>query len=731
MDKTLSLMKCLKYILLLFVASVFTTSCEDMLTPDNDRNTSAFAKDTMYSYWGILANMQKIAARNVIIGESRGDLVTTTNFVSDSVNLIAQYEVAENGSSTLLQVSDYYKVINMCNFYLQKVDTSRVIYNRKVMLREYAQVHFLRAWVYMKLVENYGSVPFLTEPIDMTNSKIENNTTLFVDRFTLRQKLFEAGLERALAIEKLEGLPNYGNYNTGAVTVNNLTTLFYGKLIVGDLYLLGAQSTADYEKAAQMYFDYMSEEGLRYGQFTVDNTANVGLLRVGSASGDNYRFLPSSYRRQFVSYGVSDNITQIPIAANTVFGNIVTDVARVYGFVPKITQHTDPVNDTTASTRGAISLTADYRARQLEPSPALLQLGDAQSYIYFDRQRDRFEAIPNLGDGRPVALAPFVATTAGNLRFVIKANTNGSTESDNFQTDSGFFPFHYAINVYRPQMVLLRYAEAINRAGFPGHAFALLRNGLGNVKNPRVAHVAHIARIDTIAPGEAFPKEPATINTSTDTIFDTTRVYTYEALSVASRTTGDSVTNISVNELLRAKGKPYFAFASFPELALPPLRSRGSGGAMRMAPDSLFSYRGLTQAKVDQENIRLAAYGETQIDTLAEHNFVRSIVAPADTSTIFIPAAVDPIMINAVEELLADEMALELAYEGTRFADLTRLAEHKNNAGLVNGTNWFAWKVSRRAEKLAPYALPLQKNEALYNKLTNKANWYLTLPRYY
>ena len=35
--------------------------------------------------------------------------------------------------------------------------------------------------------------------------------------------------------------------------------------------------------------------------------------------------------------------------------------------------------------------------------------------------------------------------------------------------------------------------------------------------------------------------------------------------------------------------------------------------------------------------------------------------------------------IDAVEDMLCDEMALELAFEGSRFGDLCRIARHKNN----------------------------------------------------
>lgn len=69
--------------------------------------------------------------------------------------------------------------------------------------------------------------------------------------------------------------------------------------------------------------------------------------------------------------------------------------------------------------------------------------------------------------------------------------------------------------------------------------------------------------------------------------------------------------------------------------------------------------------------------------------------------------------INAVEDLLCDEYALEFAFEGTRFYDLCRLARHKNASSLYGGNFGSLW-LSR---KLA-YKHP-QKD------LTDPENWYL------
>ena len=69
--------------------------------------------------------------------------------------------------------------------------------------------------------------------------------------------------------------------------------------------------------------------------------------------------------------------------------------------------------------------------------------------------------------------------------------------------------------------------------------------------------------------------------------------------------------------------------------------------------------------------------------------------------------------INAIEDILCDEYALELAFEGTRWYDLMRLARHKNKAGLYGadfGGKWLARKL-------------MYKNPT--KDLTDPNNWYL------
>ena len=83
------------------------------------------------------------------------------------------------------------------------------------------------------------------------------------------------------------------------------------------------------------------------------------------------------------------------------------------------------------------------------------------------------------------------------------------------------------------------------------------------------------------------------------------------------------------------------------------------------------------------------------------------------------------LIINAVENLIVDEGALETAFESNRFTDLMRIAGHKTEAGL-DGTKWLAWKVARRDYNVTDDYT--QYNRALYEKLLNQKKWFLSLP---
>jgi hypothetical protein len=249
-------------ILLLALTTGFGfTSCEDMLTPDMDRHNEvdAIASDTLYSYWGILKELQAISERYVILGECRGDLVQPTEYISDSIHSILDFGStgdASDGSNRYLKASDFYKIINSCNAYIQQCDTlKKTGTNKSVMIKEYAQVASIRAWVYMQLILAYGEVPYFDTPM-LSTAQMEDYwkntaTTVNADNFTNTKVVTQ--LEEVRNVDRV----NYGNYSS---MCHSTLCLFPQNLVLGDIYLLKAKQgqQADYAKAAGYYYDYFN-----------------------------------------------------------------------------------------------------------------------------------------------------------------------------------------------------------------------------------------------------------------------------------------------------------------------------------------------------------------------------------------------------------------------------------------------------------------------------------------
>ena len=119
------------------------TGCSDMLETESELveyekdNTLNHPTDSVYSVMGIINKMQIIADRVVLLGEVRADLVKTTNAASSDLKRLAS---STSDSNKYNEVSDYYAVINNCNYFLAHVDTALQRRGRNLFRNEYAAV---------------------------------------------------------------------------------------------------------------------------------------------------------------------------------------------------------------------------------------------------------------------------------------------------------------------------------------------------------------------------------------------------------------------------------------------------------------------------------------------------------------------------------------------------------------------------------------------------------------
>ena len=698
--------------LLVFLMSfgLATTSCEDMLTPDMDRNVENFTgRDTVNFYLGILSNVQEMIENNVILGEVRGDLCEPTDYVSDTISAVANFIPTEDAENGLLNRAAYYKVINQCNYYLARVDTMAQKNNIYYMRKEYAQVQAIRAWTYMQLVQNYGTVPFITRPVESAGTGWESNSPEgTVNADNLLDKLLENNLMRAYEYERLLGLPNYGTFKTGAVDIPHKLTLFPTALVLGDLYLLRGASTSDYERAAAFYYDYLEDAG------AITN-GNAG-FRV-SYNGEDEIYTPNengSWVMPTLNYN-GDLITLVPSAANASIGKTLTRVAQIYGFDPHSSTSSTDQGDAGIALSGQISVQVNYKNRQIAPTPSYINLCKNQIYA-LQESETKIEYPANLGDCRIDGTIKYMRED-GQRRAFIQKFCPRAMSSESYLSG---FTFRYNMPVYRKRQIYLRFAEAINRAGFPRHAFAILRNGLQAKKMPAIRYDS--VQYDDV--NKTFKKVPYL------------------------RIVADGTGYIGIDEMRRALDHPDFLdFTDDAKWNSQGIHAFGTGEHNDL--DTLYTYDRIVGERMAQEALRAGAPAEAaqrlRYSLLEESNTPTTgegegqPTEPDRSDYTELPAD-DPQVptdlaqqINAVETLIADEMALETAYEGWRYYDLMRIARHKNadNWGAgVSGTQWMAWLISRRSLDLKPYENPTQYDATLFGKLSDPNNWFLQSPIY-
>ena len=721
---------------------IATTSCEDMLTPDLTRYTENFSgRDTVYFYNGILRNVQDMVEQNELLGDLRSDLVTTTKYTSDSISNIVKYENKRiDGEDQLLNRAAYYKVINQCNFYLAKVDTTAQKNNIKYMKREYAQVLNIRAWAYLQLVQTYGTVPFITKPVDNADTGWEKNPEKWATADNLLD-LLKADLKTANGIEYANGYgyPDYGEYQTGNSNfkVNTKYLRFYSDLILGDLYLLHSANRQDYIEAAKSYYKFLR----RYNNSTYNVTGGFATYSRYQLPNGTYQYTPNV--DSWIGSGLNasslgnENITIIPSAANNTFGRVLSRNVQIFGFDPSSRNSTSSdVNGGSVSTSGQVTISVNYRSRQVGPSNAYVNLCKTQSYSnteYASGIASNITYFTGVGDARMYGTAPIVETKEGGRdenenRYIMKSAVPSSVDGSGLAHGASFKHFR---SIYRVRQVWLRYAEAINRAGFPRLAFAVLRDGIDH----------------------------QTLPTLTDSIkyinADSTKYHTVTYLdSTSVENTSRGVFYLGNDEMRRAQAEPEHS------LFLPDfenkdnnewLSNRGiheQGCGASSVLDTIFSYKNVVAKRIEEEAKRtnsLTASVKRHIRNLRRYDVTVGDDTNTGTGDVEedgeqkepAPAEVNPLEVQAVETLIADECALETAYEGSRMFDLIRFARHMNNdaSGVPGftptyGTTWLAWKIARRNENLKPYEDPTLYDGSLYTLLLDPNNWYIVSPKY-
>ena len=407
------------------------TSCSDMLSTESEMveferdNTLNHPTDSVYSVLGIIGKMQVIADRTVLLGEVRADLMETTEAASADLKRLASFNLSEDNKYNA--VSDYYAIINNCNYYLAYVDTALQRRGRNLFQYEYAAVKAFRAWTYLQLAQIYGAVPLVLTPV-MT--ELEAQKAMEQERKGIMEicQYFINDLTPYAEVE----LPRFGDING----MESQRFFIPMRALLGDLCLWAGQ----YQEAARWYHNYLTE---RKGPIMLNYTNRISWPSV------------SEFVRPVDSYSVTGTmevLSFIPMEQR-VFDGVVSDLSNVY--------------NSTEENRNYFQVT---------PSMAMRQLSADQTFCIENKTNTQIDTIyvPKKGLNQEILV--------GDLRLYSNYKTSSVTRDTyseygaDYQTIQKITRMY--VPTYRRTMVYLRYAEALNRAGLPQSAFSILKYGL-------------------------------------------------------------------------------------------------------------------------------------------------------------------------------------------------------------------------------------------------------------
>lgn len=418
-------------ILFLILCVIGTSSCSDMFETESKSvvfdHTLSTANDSLYSALGILGQMQKLSERYVLMGELRGDLMSATEDAVEAIQEVANFNVSP--SNTYCDVTDYYSVINNCNYAITYMDTSLVNFDTKEMLPEFAAIKTMRAWTYWQLALLRGDVQWMTEPItDLGQSNAEYPVKTIDE---LAEMLIE-DLVPYIGIRELD-YGFIGDYSSQKYFIPL-------DLLLGDLYLYLNR----YDEAAQAYYRYIYNHNVTVTwnyvtRFTSEGNFSSSTF-ISSYSGEMLCGLPShedptGYHPELIRLAFNFKPSVVPAAS------FVDSMALKPSF---------------------------YRLNDGQQGLEAVCVGD-----------QRGQGLTNEGGSTPVSYGVYAEgydTKTLIAKYMNCAKRHSGSDPQNEYVNG--LTYTNIVPLYRNSMVYLRLAEALNRSGRPSLALAVMRYGL-------------------------------------------------------------------------------------------------------------------------------------------------------------------------------------------------------------------------------------------------------------
>lgn len=224
---------------------------EATLDITNAYRNSTDADAAVIGIYGQFLSLQKTY---ILQNELRADLVNVTANADPYLKQLANHTTTKD--NPYIDPRPYYKVILNCNDALKNFRLMRDDFRMSVddYNKHYSDIGALRSWIYLQLGIQYGSVPYITEPVE--NVDDVKNLTAFprISFEELLTKLID--FTEKLPYKEVYAYPT-GNPLVITIDGNNTQKIFICKpFVLGDLYLWNN----NYTKAAENYSKILNIE---------------------------------------------------------------------------------------------------------------------------------------------------------------------------------------------------------------------------------------------------------------------------------------------------------------------------------------------------------------------------------------------------------------------------------------------------------------------------------------
>ena len=620
-----------------------------MLETDNESmvsNPELNAKtDSVFYALGIAQAMQQVADQYFYIGELRGELVTVDEANTDkNLKELANYSAGMENAYDSSYV--FYKVINNCNYYLAHRDSTLKTGSTNVAIDEYIAVAAWRAWAYLQLARIYCgdadglTIPFYTEPLTSI-SQIEAKAADPACQKNLSQIVEALAPELELLLSRYPNtlVPSYRApvLDIGTTNWGASKAINMARIFVPVQVILGDMylETAQYDKAAVKYADFLCKYGV------VPGACISYRMKDNSAEPDDYssafNYIDDNYLNIFENVATpGDVVTYIPMAVSSLNGKTTT-IPLAFGY------------DYYSINQSSHCPRADNV--QIQPSRAFYELTDSADFYYYPKSYSG----QTENTSYPTEVKKF---KGGDGRASITSESRNIDDAILYRNPADTSKVYVGkvrnanIYLYRISTVYLHLAEALNAMGYTDAAFAILKNGISTyledlVKKPTL----NADGTSKIEPYKYMSQESVNMLGTTLPFLSAQYREVFIANDVYGiHAHGSCTYNKKENELAQsARGSRATAL--------------GSQMNTHYLPDSII--------------------GEKMKEIAGKYN-VSVGTSKADS-------------VAAMLDLLCDEYAKELAFEGRRFYDLQRIARHFNEMGIWGGnfgSRWFAKKLS-------------------------------------